>query len=174
MQNLPVLQNTKCKVARLKRSKFIRLISINDESYTVYGSTGTIYTIKIEPSMNCTCIDFKKNKNYCKHIYFIFLNIYKIIPQLDKDYSIEELKEFHNKFLESKSIKLEVRNEDDPCSICFEIIEDPFVCKICRNGFHQCCINDVIKFSKKSNCPLCRGNLNEENIDDLIKRVELL
>ena len=65
MQNLPNNTFNTCKVVRLKRSikQNIRLISINNLSYTVYGSTGTIYTIKIEPSMNCNCIVFKKNKN---------------------------------------------------------------------------------------------------------------
>jgi hypothetical protein len=82
-------------VSRLKRStkQNIKLGLISESEYTVYGSTGTMYLVKTEPSMNCTCIDYKKNKRYCKHIYFIFLNVYKIVPDLDKVYTETELKD---------------------------------------------------------------------------------
>jgi len=162
-------------VSRLKRStkQNIKLGLISESEYTVYGSTGTRYLVKTEPSMNCTCIDYKKNKRYCKHIYFIFLNVYKIVPDLDKVYTEAELKELHTNFYECK-MNISARNTDDPCSICFECISDPLVCKKCQNGFHKSCINEMTKYSGKSNCPLCRSNLNENILDDLIKQVELL
>ena len=161
-------------ISRLKRSakQNIKLGSIAEGTYTVYGSTGTEYTVKTEPIMNCTCIDYNKNKRYCKHIYFIFLNVYKIIPELDKCYTPEELKELHTAFYKCKMES--VRNEDDPCSICFETIHSPFVCKVCKNGFHQTCINDMFRFSKKSNCPLCRSDIKCSDIDELIKKIELI
>ena len=146
------------KMDRLKRSatQNIRLLSIHDDSYKIYGTTGREYNIKIEePSMTCTCVDFKMKQKYCKHIYFIFLNIYKIIPQLGTCYSIEELKAFHRTFFE----KSKVRDDDEPCSICFEEIQTPLVCEKCKNGFHQQCINEMIKFSGNSKCPLCRSHL---------------
>ena len=161
-------------VSRIKRSVKhpLKLISVEENNYNIYGSTGNIYTIKTEPSMSCTCIDYNKNKRYCKHIYFIFLNIYKTIPQLDKCYTTEELKELHNTFFEKKP---ETCARNDNCCICFEELDgDNSICGTCKNGFHKKCIHEMIKFSKKSNCPLCRSNLLASEIDDLIKQVEML
>jgi hypothetical protein len=165
-------------VSRLKRSakQNIKLASMNEGThgpfYTVYGSTGTMYKIECHPKMNCTCIDFKKNNRYCKHIYFIFLNVYKTIPKLDKNYNLGELKELHTNFFSHPSV--EIREPNEPCSICFDEIVSPFVCKVCKHGFHKQCINEMSRFSGKSNCPLCRSNLNENILDDLIKQVEML
>ena len=164
-------------VLRLKRSakQNIKLISIDEgilgPFYTVYGSTGTMYKIQCHPSMNWTCIDFKKNQRYCKHIYFIFLNVYKTIPKLDKDYNLEELKELHSNFLKTPDV--EVRDSEEPCSICFEELVNCFVCNVCKHGFHKKCIDEMIRFSKKSNCPLCRSDLTVD-VNELIKRVEML
>jgi hypothetical protein len=166
-------------ISRLKRSakQNIKLISMDEGPcgpiYTVYGSTGSKYTIKTHPSMNCTCIDFKKNNRYCKHIYFIFLNVYKTIPNLNKLYTLDELKELHTNFYNLTKPTATVRDDSEPCSICFECISSPLVCKVCKHGFHEKCIHEMIKFSGKSNCPLCRSLFVSE-IDDLIKQVEML
>jgi len=171
------MQASPQQIVRLKRSakSNIKLISMDEGPegplYKVFGTTGTIYTINPSPVMNCTCIDFKKNKRYCKHIYFIFLNVYKTIPSLDKCYHIDELKKLHTNFF-NKSV--DVRDPLEPCSICFESNDSPTVCKVCRNGFHQSCINEMTKFTRKTNCPLCRSDLNETILDDLIKQVERL
>jgi len=173
------MQSSPQQIIRLKRSvnakQNIKLMSIDEGRsgplYKVLGSTGTIYTISFSPSMNCTCIDFKKNKRYCKHIYFIFLNVYKMIPSLDKSYSIDDLKE--NIFLETG--KAIVRDPLEPCSICFECNDiNCIVCKTCKNGFHQSCINEMAKFTRKTNCPLCRSNLNENILEELVKQIESL
>ena len=175
---LNTMQASPQQIVRLKRSakNNIKLISMDEGPegplYKVFGTTGTIYTINCSPNMNCTCIDYKKNKRYCKHIYFIFLNVYKTIPSLDKCYHVDELKELHTNFFNQTSV--DVRDPLEPCSICFECIDTPTVCKVCKNGFHQSCINEMTKFTGKTNCPLCRSNLSESILEDLIKKVEML
>jgi hypothetical protein len=161
LRSLPVQS-----VQRLKRTNQIRLISIDEDSYKVYGSTGKIYTIHLNPSINCNCIDFKKNKGaYCKHIYFIFLRLYKFIP--DRMYTSEECQEFHKCINCSQE---EPRNEE--CSICFEDLKNIFLCKTCKHGFHNSCIHEMMKVSKKNCCPMCRSDLF--NVDDLIQQVQRL
>ena len=159
------------KVERLKRSTTIKLVSIDGYTYTVYGSTGKVYTIKIgNLAFLCNCIDCQRNNNYCKHIYFIFLNVFGFIPDIERVYTMDELRSFHNNFL-NKRIEGDpkARNEQEDCIICFECnnTSDCFVCKICENGFHSSCIKTMLKFSDK--CPLCRSsvqsNLNKVVLD---------
>ena len=141
------------KVERLERSikqTNIKLISKGNYIYTVCGNTGSLYTITIDENIVCTCIDCKRNKNYCKHIYFIFLNIYGFTPDINRVYTVEELKTFHD-------IRVQARNETDDCPICFEIMspEDCLACLTCKNGCHTDCIKTLLKFNNK--CPLCQS-----------------
>jgi hypothetical protein len=133
------------RVERLRRSihpsQGIRLLERNDSLYKVYGSTGKVYNIHLNqesPGIICNCIDCKMNKGFCKHIYFIFVNVFKIIPDLDHEYTYTELKELDNKpCLESKP-------RNDECCICFACLsESIFTCSLCRNGFHNNCIHEL-------------------------------
>ena len=151
-------------VQRLKRTNQIKLISIENDSYKVYGSTGKIYTIGINPVVNCNCIDFKKNKRFCKHIYFIFLKLYKFIP--DREYTSEECKEFHETIFAKECDQ----PRNDECCICFEELTASIVCQTCKHGFHNACIHEMMKISKKNFCPMCRTDLF--NVDDLIQQVQ--
>ena len=148
------------KTERLKRSvnqTNIKLISKDNYGYVVCGSTGSLYTIMVDDSgINCSCIDCKRNKNYCKHIYFIFLNVYGFIPELDRVYNVEELKTFHDTKRESTK---KARNELEDCPICFECVStNYFTCSTCENGFHDDCIKTLLKFSTR--CPMCRHSIN--------------
>jgi hypothetical protein len=145
------------KVDRLNRSWSIKLVDIQDYTYTVYGSTGKLYTITTEDGFRCNCIDCKRNKSYCKHIYFIFLNVFGFTPDLNRTYTPGELRAFHDSFLKSR-INLKARNEHEDCPICFERnSSECFVCQICENGFHTSCVQTMFKFSTK--CPMCRSQL---------------
>ena len=159
LQRLPVQS-----VQRIKRTNQIKLITIGDTFYEVYGSTGKIYTISMCEGLKCNCIDFKKNKGYCKHIYFIFLRLYKFIPE--KMYTSEECQEFH------KRINTDEVPRNEECSICFEDLKNIFLCKTCKHGFHNSCIHEMMKVSKKNCCPMCRTDLF--NVDDLIEQVQRL
>jgi hypothetical protein len=147
------------RVERLHRSSAIKLVDIQGYTYTVFGSTGKLYTITTDGGFQCNCIDCKRNKNYCKHIYFIFINVFGFTPDLDRTYTVEELHEFHDSFLKNRISKT-ARNENEDCPICFECnTSDCFVCNTCENGFHMSCIKTMLQFSNK--CPLCRSQLND-------------
>ena len=144
------------RVERLHRSSTIKLVDIQDYTYTVYGSTGKLYTISIKDGFSCNCIDCTRNQNYCKHIYFIFMNVYGFVPDLEKMYTFNELRAFHDIFLKNRTSVKTARNEKEDCPICFECnTSDCFVCQTCDNGFHKSCIKTMLNFSNK--CPMCRS-----------------
>jgi hypothetical protein len=163
MKAAPVPLTRDKKVERLKRSVTIKLVNIDGYNYTVYGSTGKVYNINIgNLAFRCNCIDCQRNKNYCKHIYFIFLNVFGFIPDVDREYTMDELKGFHDAFLNKRTTK--ARNEKEDCPICFECnsTSDCFVCRTCENGFHSSCIKTMLQFSDK--CPLCRSSVTCKKI----------
>jgi len=168
MNPLPKQQDFN-KLSRLKRSIIgnLKLIDrLENNTYTVYGSTGKVYTIKTQPSMCCTCFDFTTRKSYCKHIYFILTNVYKIVPELGKIYTSAELQEFLN-----KEIVFTERNTE--CSICFEELhKNKQICKTCNYAFHSGCINSMIRISKKTNCPMCRCSM--DSLGDIINKIKML
>jgi DNA-binding Xre family transcriptional regulator len=161
------------KVERLKRSTTIKLVSIDGYTYTVYGSTGKVYTIKIgNLAFLCNCIDCQRNNNYCKHIYFIFLNVFGFIPDIERVYTMDELRGFHDAFLNKKTEGPKARNEQEDCIICFECnsTSDCFVCRTCENGFHSSCIKTMLQFSDK--CPLCRSSVyDKSNLNKVLENM---
>lgn len=44
-------------------------------SYAVLGSTGNVYDVKICQHPGCTCPDFERTNNPCKHILFVLLKV---------------------------------------------------------------------------------------------------
>ena len=42
-------------------------------SFTVAGSTGNIYTVTLDNVPTCTCPDFLRKRDLCKHIFFVLL-----------------------------------------------------------------------------------------------------
>ena len=159
------------KVERLKRSTTIKLVSIDGYTYTVYGSTGKVYTIKIgNLAFLCNCIDCQRNNNYCKHIYFIFLNVFGFIPDIERVYTMDELRGFHDAFLNKKTEGPKARTEHEDCIICFECnsTSDCFVCRTCENGFHSSCIKTMLQFSDK--CPLCRSSV-QSNLNKVLENM---
>ncbi len=179
------------KIERLKRAideKNMKVIEINNStnnllSYKVLGNRGVSYNVKLELNKNisCACIDQKKTKSFCKHIYLIYVKILNILPTTDLSTFIDEntfndLLTKHNAFINKRNniVRPEVvlRNSDeDECSICFDVYSnnpnnpDTYCCKTCRNGFHMLCIHEMIKYSA-SKCPLCRTDINFNNNDD--------
>ncbi|KAG5652310.1 hypothetical protein H0H81_005460 [Sphagnurus paluster] len=47
------------------------------ETFSVLGSTGNVYTVKIDHRPSCNCPDAMKG-NHCKHILFIFLKVLQV------------------------------------------------------------------------------------------------
>ena len=188
---------------RLKRSineKDMKVIEMNYHDndnekmlkYVVLGNSGKFYNVKIplNDNIHCECIDHRNTRSFCKHIYLIYVKILKIIPDLDNislfvnDEIFNNLIIKHNEFInkknnDNKDIKIDIRNKQDDCSICFISLDECkeiYACYECKNGFHMLCIDQMIKFHNK--CPLCRSiikkDLENENKDiiNLIKKIE--
>lgn len=43
--------------------------------FRVTGSTGNIYTVTLDYQLTCTCPDFKKRKDVCKHIMYTLVKV---------------------------------------------------------------------------------------------------
>ncbi len=183
------------KIKRLKKAvddksmKVMNFIQNNDEelSYNILGSQGNFYDVKFtKPSegqpkgyMTCTCPDHAKHHSFCKHIYLVYIKVFKLMP--DMEITSNELTEMqyillknnHDRFMESqKKVNREEDrlsgyrfNKDDECSICFDIFGENNIygCHSCKNCFHQSCINALLNFSSRSKCPMCRGPIQQNN-----------
>jgi hypothetical protein len=173
MTSLRPISATNKSIDRIKRSvrQNIKIIENDKNKYTICGNTGSLYTVNVcDPKITCTCMDYKLRKNYCKHIYFIFVNVFKIVPDISKEYTIDELVKLHESFIDH--VIDSPRN--DECCICFEPLTKPVVCGTCSNGFHQTCINSMVQVSKKHNCPLCRSSMISSDIAEITNRINLL
>lgn len=64
---------------------------------SILGSTGNVYIVKLQSIPCCTCPDFIKNKDLCKHIIFVLLKVIGISSNnplaYQKSYIQSELKE---------------------------------------------------------------------------------
>jgi SWIM zinc finger len=49
-----------------------------EEDFSVLGSTGNVYVVKIARVPTCTCPDFEKHQVACKHVLFVFLKVLKV------------------------------------------------------------------------------------------------
>eukprot|EP00741_Cyanophora_paradoxa_P009090 tig00000145_g8802.t1 len=46
--------------------------------FSVLGSTGNVYTVRIDSLPSCDCPDFQKHGQPCKHILFVYLRVLKV------------------------------------------------------------------------------------------------
>jgi hypothetical protein len=44
-------------------------------NFVVLGSTGNVYTVTLQDVPQCTCPDFARKQDLCKHILFVFLKV---------------------------------------------------------------------------------------------------
>lgn len=81
------------RFVRAKKEKFVVLkqghVSSNHSCrFKVSGSTGNVYKVKIGKVPTCTCPDFEKREDACKHTLFVLL---KIIGLDANDGTVNEL-----------------------------------------------------------------------------------
>jgi len=141
---------------RKNRSKSDKLFIIEtvdidkyEKKYMIMGSTGNVYDILINHDPTCTCPDFKKRHQRCKHIYFILLrgmNLDKI-DEDKKHFTNDDLevmfanipKSMTNLYVDptqvskyqdmktkqSTTIKVEPKElSDDVCPICLDDLDN--------------------------------------------------
>lgn len=161
----------------------IETLPITDEferSYIIMGSTGNIYTVKINSQPSCNCPDFLTRNNRCKHIYFILLRIMRIknpdIPTysnlelIDMFLNIPDIvntllakPEIKNKYTELKSSPINPKQKtDDLCPICLDDLvngEELDFCKYsCGKSVHKNCFKIWSKIKPVPICVFCQKN----------------
>lgn len=172
----------------LKQKMFLLDVDQNKNNwkFKVKGTTND-YDLNINDELiSCSCPDFKKRGNICKHLYFI---IGRIAQNEDLAYDLEkeieesgrgsiltddELKivsdnlisrltkrinETDNKSKDNGNIDINCLEDD--CSICFESLKDGVVIQCCEGGTNTC-KNYFHKvcigewLGDHNTCPLCR------------------
>ena len=156
-----------------------KLINDYEKDYTIIGSTGNIYTVKIKESPTCSCPDYTSRKNRCKHIYFVLIKLNNL-SEIESNKEIFEKKEILkitncniNENLKSnlvikyndlmnKTKNVIEKDYDDSCFICLDDLmngEDILTCKkSCGKHVHKKCFEII----KKENCLYCGKNIKNE------------
>lgn len=156
-------------------------------TYLVMGSSGNVYTVIITNIPTCTCPDYKKRHQLCKHIYFILHRIMKVVENDDKlKYTNKELNElfknipstFSQNIIVSENIKnkyhrlinkeeVDKRDTDDLCPICLDDLdnnEELDSCKYsCGKYVHKKCFEITVNArGGESKCIFCKESWNKQ------------
>lgn len=157
--------------------------------FSILGNTGKVYSVifnletnKINQSddaVSCTCPYFSTHNEVCKHIYLVYIKVFRIIPEIISslpELSLEQrrllvnlYKNYVSENITPPITSIESRSgPDDECPVCFDKLVGTrtYVCHKCRNSIHNDCIREVIKYNK--HCPLCRGDI----MDSLVGMME--
>lgn len=156
-------------VQRLRRAveeTHMRVLSHTDDLTFVVCGTTDDYTIQFrDDKFSCTCMDHRRRRTFCKHVYLVYMKVLHMVPdvnQTNNRVSTELIREAYSSFRtrQSSTSSLDMR-ESAECPICFDPLTTSvnYVCRTCRNGFHQECI-DHVKNRGHSNCPMCRAEIS--------------
>uniref|UniRef100_A0A6C0BPB1 RING-type domain-containing protein n=1 Tax=viral metagenome TaxID=1070528 RepID=A0A6C0BPB1_9ZZZZ len=134
------------------------------------GASGTSYTVQ-PAQLQCTCPDFRTRHQFCKHLIFTFIRVFKFSEA--ETQSIAEVGLHEDQELPIIPISpspspspcsIETSKECDPeddCCICMEVfdqVETTQACQACGNFFHTDCVYRWLQASEHENCPLCRAD----------------
>jgi len=150
--------------------------------FDVMGSTGNVYkvTCTSKEKWFCTCPDFEKRLQSCKHIYFVKIRVLKDIHSWDdlsrlKDLEVDkklmigdvlkqaykETKNEPEKKDQEESVKVKREWIDQECIVCCEVMKKDdesnlFTCETCSNSIHGNCWKMWSKV--KTKCVYCRSD----------------
>lgn len=157
--------------ARKARSRTQRIILVNQvvsaqnaRTFTILGTTGKAYSVILQPGVKpqCSCPDFSRRKQRCKHIYFCLEQVLKL-TNIDKpSFTAEDLSEKVTVAQQTGPAKRKDISSD-PCPFCMEEFdsggqEELMWCsQTCGSNFHQECFLRYVAFSNKAACPMCRS-----------------
>ena len=157
--------------------------SEKEKSFSVMGTTGNVYTVKITDRPKCNCFDHRTSKQRCKHIYFVLVKVLKSERFCHKSFFNDE--ELINMFenishhlsenliinenLKSKYLKkigreqnktyFSTQSKDDNCPICLEELQNDSKLEFCQLGcgkfIHSVCFSMWVK-KNTSICVFCR------------------
>lgn len=151
--------------ARIDRAlkQRIYLMDHDGVSFQIMGTTSNYNVVLRETGEDytCTCLDFERRGEYCKHIYFCLFRVLKIDRCKWLEEPFETAAQTIKKFLADKVYLFTHANrkESSECPICYEeyeVKDRKVYCDTCGHSFHDGCINKWIKRSSSSSCPLCR------------------
>lgn len=116
--------------------------------------------IKRDKSMICTCPDFQRRQQPCKHIFFLTRKIKSISTIKPLTFGTKSQRR------PTEPTKLSTREEElDDCAICLEemdksSLEDSeiYECSQCHKIVHLDCFLQYCKSSRKSRCVYCRAD----------------
>ena len=151
-----------------------------EEILKIAGSTGNVYTIKINQVPSCDC-PYAAKGNECKHVIFALVRVLKAPDGLyyQRAFLKSELREIFANAPPIAPIDPDKADnsrkpisEDDTCPICFMEFENghegAVYCKAaCGNNIHKECFDQWAASRQRSaapvTCPFCRskwvGNL---------------
>jgi hypothetical protein len=152
------------------------------ETLTIAGTTGNIYTIKINQTPSCSCPHAVKG-NQCKHIIYAMIIVLRAPAELQ--YQRALLKpELRRIFANAPPIAAPDASTsgtdknrkpiEGDCPICFMPMEDGgealVYCKAaCGNNFHGDCFNHWAASKRAASasvtCPLCRSTWQSDAKD---------
>lgn len=110
------------RIVRAKQEKLVVLkqghVSSNYSCrFKISGSTGNVYKVKIGKVPTCTCPDFEKREDACKHTLFVLLKIIGVDVNdgllYQKAFTINELKTLFDKMKANKRSAARYYLEED-------------------------------------------------------------
>jgi hypothetical protein len=146
-----------------------------EETLTIAGTTGNLYTIIIDQKPRCNCPHGGKGDQTCKHIIFAMVRVLKAPQKLQYQLALlkSELREIFAKAPSIAPVDGETTDnnrkpisDEDQCPICFMEFEngyeDTVHCKAaCGNNVHKECFDQWAASRNASSapvtCPFCRS-----------------
>lgn len=156
-------------VQRLRRAveeTQMKVLSYTDDlSFVVCGNSDD-YTIQFRgDKFSCTCMDHRRRRTFCKHVYLVYMKVLHIVPDVNQTDNCVLTEIIREAYLSFKTRQLSSSSSPDmresaECPICFDALAEStnYVCRTCRNGFHQSCIDKVLDRGHH-NCPMCRAEI---------------
>jgi hypothetical protein len=61
--------------ARILMLILMLMLNRNAGKFSILGSTGNVYEVRVEQVPSCSCPDFHKRRELCKHLIFVYLKV---------------------------------------------------------------------------------------------------
>jgi hypothetical protein len=155
-----------------------------EETVTLAGSTGNVYTVRINSLPSCNCPHAQKG-HQCKHLVYVLTRVLRAPTHLEHQLALltDELREIFDKAppipradAAGDGRRKEIEGECPICCVEFDPAKEEIVyCKAaCGNNLHKMCF-DQWAASQRGNsvtCPFCRTAWvgDEEMLKKLAKR----
>ena len=165
-------------------------------NFSILGNTGNIYKVGFtlnttdnsdkdgdgdfidsdddechKPSVSCTCPYYLTRDEVCKHIYVVYIKVFRVLPEVitssptlslgQRQLLVSLYKNYVAENIAPPTGETSSRNcPDDDCPVCFEKLStSTYTCHQCRNSIHKECMREVVKYN--NHCPLCRADIDE-------------